>query len=80
MSSISKSLNLSKKGYVVCERVGVGGFGEVYKIQDVNTNKYYAAKILKGEVSRSEMKAYENEAIVLKKLMHPNIIEFHDST
>ena len=54
--------------YVIIERLGKGGTASVYKVKDLNTNKIYAAKVLK------DSKYFEKETKLLKLIQNPYII------
>ena len=72
------SNSLIKNKYKILERKGKGGFGVVYKAEDVQTKKVYALKIkVKGDESD-----FENEIKMLKivtQLKNPYIINIIDS-
>lgn len=72
---------LAAKGYVRGERLGVGGFGEVYIGLHSKTSKKYAIKIFeKQKLSKGRMGwTFECEKKALEVLNHANIINLHDS-
>lgn len=58
--------------------LGSGTYGQVFLGYDNLSNSSIAVKtILKSKLSKSQTNI--NEIEILKKLKHPNIIEFYDS-
>ncbi|CAD8123643.1 unnamed protein product [Paramecium sonneborni] len=57
--------------YRFIKLMGTGSMANIYQVQDMNTQIYYAAKVYTcpGSNIRSH-----NEAMILEKLSHPNII------
>ena len=43
--------NPDNKRYQIIEKIGQGGFSIVYRVKDIKTNEYYAAKISKFMIS-----------------------------
>ena len=64
-----------KKYSIILEKES-GGYGTVYLVKDNETNKYYAAKLLK-ENSNYQSEVEINEK--LKKLKIPNIVKYIES-
>ena len=71
MSMIGESL----AHYLVTEKIGAGGMGEVYKATDSRLNRHVAIKILPDEFTddRERLARLHREAQVLASLNHPNI-------
>jgi serine/threonine protein kinase len=65
--------------YLVRERIGVGGMGEVYRARDTSLGRDVAIKVLPPIfTSDSERLArFEHEARVLATINHPNIATIH---
>ena len=65
--------------YIKIKKIGGGAFGEVFLIESQKTQKRYTAKIVKinNPTEENFLKAYE-EAEILKKCHHPNIIFFKE--
>ena len=65
--------------YIKIKKIGCGAFGEVFLIESQKTQKRYTAKIVKinNPTEENFLKAYE-EAEILKKCHHPNIIFFKE--
>lgn len=63
--------------YEVLERVGRGGMGTVYKVRHTLRNEILALKQLNDD-SPEIQRRFENEAVVLSKLSHPNIVQVSD--
>jgi serine/threonine-protein kinase len=65
--------------YIIEERIGVGGMGEVYRAKDARLGRYVAVKVLPanfaGNIDRSAR--FEREAKVLAGLNHPNIASLY---
>lgn len=68
-----------KNDFNIGKVIGRGAFGEVLKVQDIETGKYYAMKVLsKSRISREKKINYvilERDA--MNALNHPNIIRLY---
>ncbi len=66
--------------YVLLERLGVGGMGEVFAAYDPHLDRRVALKLLRvGALSAQEGRArLLREAQAMAKLQHPNVIAVHD--
>jgi len=63
--------------YHVIEQIGVGGMGEVYRVEHVNLKKQYALKVL-TKVAQDHPEAVERfkqEAISASHIEHDNIVD-----
>ncbi|KAJ8047037.1 Serine/threonine-protein kinase Nek4 [Holothuria leucospilota] len=70
------SLDLYEKLSVV----GKGSYGEVWLVKQKKDNKQYVIKKMElKNASKREKKAAEQEAKLLSKLRHPNIVSYRDS-
>ncbi len=66
--------------YLVVERIGAGGMGEVYRARDEHLDRDVAIKVLPSRTfaDDSARKHFRKEALALSKLNHPNIATIHD--
>lgn len=76
--------------YLVCGKLGQGSYGKVLLVIDVNTNIYYAMKIInKSRLQRkvilkknrdptTHMDYVRREIAIMKKLRHPNVVSLHE--
>lgn len=67
--------------YEICERVGVGGMGMVFRVRDRDlNNEIVALKVLHPHLAQDEQvfRRFLNEVLVARSLSHPNIIRLHD--
>lgn len=66
--------------YVVLEKLGAGGMGEVFAAYDPHLDRKVAIKLLRGgALSAEEGKArLLREAQAMARLQHPNVIAVHD--
>jgi serine/threonine-protein kinase len=66
--------------YLVAERIGVGGMGQVYRARDEHLDRDVAIKVLPPKTfsDESARKYFRKEALALSKLNHPNIATIHD--
>ncbi len=65
--------------YLVLERLGAGGMGEVYVAEDERLGRKVALKFLPPETAAEpeRRKRFEREAKALASLNHPNIVTIH---
>ncbi len=66
--------------YVLLEKLGAGGMGEVFAAYDPQLDRKVALKLLRGgALSAEEGKArLKREAQAMARLQHPNVIAVHD--
>ncbi len=61
--------------YRLVEYLGGGGFADVYKGEHIYLGTYAAIKLLKNQVSQTELQAFTNEARTIARLKHPHIVQ-----
>jgi tetratricopeptide (TPR) repeat protein/tRNA A-37 threonylcarbamoyl transferase component Bud32 len=78
LQALQKGMPLGR--YVLLERLGAGGMGEVFAAYDPQLDRKVALKLLRsGAVSASEGRArLLREAQAMARLQHPNVITVHD--
>jgi serine/threonine protein kinase len=66
--------------YLIIEKIGAGGMGEVYRAHDEQLDRDVALKILPAGLLADEAarKQFRKEALALAKLNHPNIETVHE--
>jgi serine/threonine protein kinase/tetratricopeptide (TPR) repeat protein len=64
--------------YVVLERLGVGGMGEVFAAYDPQLDRKIAVKLLLPTSAGSHASRLLREAQAMAKLRHPNVVTVHD--
>jgi len=67
--------------YIVQEKLGAGGMGQVYKAYKPETDELVAIKVVlfQGKVDENSIKRFQREVKATEKLIHPNIITVLDS-
>src|SRR2546430_115137 len=66
--------------YIMGQKIGSGGMGDVYRGVDQLTNVPVAIKVLKAELATPEMIArFIREGEALRQLNHPNIVTLLDA-
>ncbi|XP_065829595.1 serine/threonine-protein kinase Nek4-like isoform X2 [Oscarella lobularis] len=66
--------------YRVLRKIGEGSYGDVYLIEHIDKKKEFVVKQIElGDASEKERKAAEQEASLLSRLKHPNIVAYQES-
>src|SRR4051812_24294885 len=78
--STEMATSLSKLGrFDLIERLGVGGFGSVWKARDKELDRTVAIKIPRaGDMTAEEQEKFFREARATAQLRHPNIVSVHE--
>ena len=71
------SIQVGQKLVEIQQKIGAGGFGDVYKVKDVITSSEYALKEV--VYSENESLAVKNEILTLSNISHPNVISIIES-
>lgn len=66
--------------YKVAEKLGSGAMGIVYKAHDPRLNRFVALKVMRPDqaVNSGFVRRFEDEAVAVGKLSHPNIVSVFD--
>ena len=72
--------SLSKLGrFELVERIGVGGFGSVWKARDKQLDRTVAVKVpRRGDMTAEEQEKFLREARAAAQLSHPNIVRVYE--
>jgi serine/threonine protein kinase len=71
--------DLSGTGYVLLDKLGAGGMGGVFRVEDTALGRQVALKVIGIADSRGEFGArLRREARVIAQLEHPGIVPMHD--
>lgn len=76
-----RAANLVLGSYVLLDRLGEGGMGEVFKARNWKLGRVVALKLVRKErVSRPEtIRRFHREIRAAAKLIHPNVVHAHDA-
>jgi TOMM system kinase/cyclase fusion protein len=70
--------------YELIEKIGEGGFGQVYKARHCRTQKLVAIKFLRlspditSDKKRRHIERFNRESDLIRRLSHPNIVQLFD--
>jgi serine/threonine-protein kinase len=66
--------------YEICELLGVGGMGRVYRAVHVGLDRMVALKVIHPRqlANRAAVKRFMLEARAVSRLSHPNVVAIHD--
>lgn len=80
MSATPPSARIIDNRYELCERIGEGGMGVVYRAHQVSVDRDVAIKMLHQQAASDPTlgKRFYNEARACSKLEHPNTIRVFD--
>ena len=67
-------------GYELISLLGSGGMGIVYEARHISLDRPVALKVLRnfGKSSNSELKRFRNEAQVVARMDHPNVVPIYE--
>ena len=66
-------------GFRTIERLGAGGMGEVYKLQDLKLDRVVAAKVLRRDATiRADLAAFLKEAKSLALFSDPSVVQIFE--
>lgn len=76
-----KTSSLVIGSYVVLEKLGQGGMGQVYKARHQTMKREVALKVISPAVVKNEasLKRFQREVEAAARLSHPNIVTAHDA-
>jgi serine/threonine protein kinase len=76
-----KTKNLVFGEYIVLEKIGSGGMGQVFKARHRPTGKLVAVKVLSADAvkNRRLIERFKKEARAVARLKHPNIVRAYEA-
>ena len=82
MDEIEVEAILKKHGLELMEKIGYGGFSDVYKVYSCKYHECFACKILdihEDFLAKNKVTSYVREVEILQQIQHPNIINIYDN-
>jgi serine/threonine protein kinase len=82
--AVSYTATLSEKlpeipGYLVIDRIGEGGMGEVFRATQLNLDRPVAIKLLNAQIeSHDASGSFQRESRMMAALAHPHVVTIHD--
>ncbi|MCX4029675.1 TOMM system kinase/cyclase fusion protein [Endozoicomonas sp. SM1973] len=81
---LNKNIHLPSDKYSLIEKIGEGGFGQVYKAKQTNTGQLVAIKFLtlnpafNADKKRRYIERFARETLLCSRLHHPHIVRLLD--
>ena len=78
---LGRGADLVQGPYVLLERLGEGGAGQVFKARHVSMNRMVAIKLVRKELLADEetAKRFRREVQIVSRLNHPNVVHAFDA-
>ncbi len=79
--SKGKGKSLVLGNYVLMEKIGAGGMGQVFKARHLRMDRLVAVKVLPSALTKDKdaIARFEREVKAAAKISHPNIVAAHDA-
>lgn len=74
--AVLPELDRTTDRFVLQDRAGGGGMGDVFRAFDRETSQEVAVKVLRASASEVERARFQHEIAVIADLRHPNIVEY----
>lgn len=77
-AKLANKHRLNLKNYKKLDRINSGGYGTVFKVQEIKTKQLYAAKVLQRYGREEEYKNMVNREIsIMIRVQHPTLVKFY---
>ncbi len=74
----SNLVNRRLGNYRLMQRLGRGGFAEVYLGEHIHLRTLVAVKVLLAQLTQEAVETFRREAQTIARLRHPSIVQVHD--
>lgn len=71
-------INRRLGNYSLTQRLGKGGFAEVYLGEHIHLKTQVAIKVLLTQLTQETVETFRHEAQMIARLRHPSIVQVHD--
>src|SRR5215472_2962016 len=78
MQHSSNLVNRRLGNYRLIQRLGRGGFAEVYLGEHIHLKTLVAVKVLLTQLTQETVETFRREAQTIARLRHPSIVQVHD--